>query len=373
MKTRKKFLLAFLLTLIISFAVTPSVYASDGDDPGHVVFGSSYVLGEGESLQGDLVVFGGTALLEKDSVVRGDVVIAGGTLTVEGTVTGDLTSFGGIVNLRGDARIYGNAVRFGGILNQDPGARIDGNIVANESGVFPFTFSFGEFFSEPQPQSEPIPQFTYTPDTIVRTIGRWMWRIVQTFGLALIAVLLALFMAKPMSRVAKTVTDHTALSLGLGALTIIVVPVLLIIIAFTCILAPVTVLGFIALPFLILYGWFSLALLTGNLIANLFKTKWVEPLSIGIGTLVLSLVAWLIGSVPCVGWIIPVLLAAIGLGAVLLSKFGTQLYQPQTVSRPQPPAPQKEYSLPPLDIDESTQPEDMQPLDIDEVPPELDD
>jgi hypothetical protein len=372
MKTHKKFLFALLLTLIISFAITPSVYASDGDDPGHVVFGSSYVLAENQTLQGDLVVFGGTALLEKGSVVKGDVVIAGGTLTVEGTITGDLTSFGGIVNLRKDARIYGNAVRFGGILNQDAGARIDGNIVANESGVFPFTFSFGEFFSEPQTPSQPMPRFTYTPDTIVRTIGRWMWRIVQTFGLALIAVLLALFMAKPMNRVAKTITDHTALSLGLGALTIIVVPVLLIVIAFTCILAPVTVLGFIALPFLILYGWFSLALLTGNLIANLFKTKWVEPLSVGIGALVLSLVAWLIGSVPCVGWIIPVLLAAIGLGAVLLSKFGTQLYQPQAVNPPKAPAPQKEYSLPLLDIDESSQPEDMQPLDIDEIPPKLD-
>jgi hypothetical protein len=182
--------------------------------------------------------------------------------------------------------------------------------------------------------------------------------------------LLALFMAKPMNRVAKTITDHTALSLGLGALTIIVVPVLLVFIAFTCILAPVTVLGFIALPFLILYGWFALALITGNLIANLFKTKWVEPLSIGIGSLVLSLVAWLIGSVPCVGWIIPGLLAAIGLGAVLLSKFGTQLYQPQAGGPPKAPAPQKEYSLPLLDIDETQEPEDMRPLDTDEIPPE---
>jgi hypothetical protein len=373
MKTYKKFLFALLLALIASFTITPSVYASDGDDPGHVVFGSSYVLGENETLQGDLVVFGGTALLEKGSVVKGDVVIAGGTLTGEGTITGDLLSFGGIVNLRESARIYGNAVRFGGILNQDPGARIDGNIVANESGVFPFTFSFGEFFSEPHMQPEPIPQATFSPNTFVKTVGQWMWRIVQTFGLALIAVLLALILAKPMNRVAKTITDHTALSLGLGALTIIVVPVLLIFIAFTCILAPVTVLGFIALPFLILYGWFSLALLTGNLIASLFKTKWVEPLSVGIGSLVLSLAAWLIGSVPCVGWIIPMLLAAIGLGAVLLSKFGTQLYQPQAVNPPKAPAPQKEYELPLLDIDETAQPDDLQPLDIDELPPESDD
>ena len=373
MKTSKIFLLVLVLTLIFSFAITSPVYASDGDDPGHVVFGSSYVLGENETLQGDLVVFGGTALLEKGSVVRGDVVIAGGTLSVEGTITGDLTSFGGIVNMKDGARIYGNAVRFGGILNQDAGARIDGNIVANESGVFPFTFSFGEFFSEPQVPSQPMPRFTYTPDTMVRTVGRWMWRIVQTFGLALIAVLLALFMAKPMNRVAKTITDHTALSLGLGILTIIVVPVLLILIAFTCILAPISVLGFIALPFLVLYGWYALALLTGNLIASLFKTKWVEPLSVGVGTLILSLASWLIASVPCVGWIIPMLLAATGLGAVLLSQFGTRLYQPQTVSQPQPARAKKEYSLPLLDIDESAEPEDMQPLDIDKLPPQLDD
>lgn len=372
MKTHKKYLFAVLLTLILSFAISLPVYASDGDDPGNVVFGSSYMLAENETLQGDLIVFGGTALLKTGSVVKGDVVIAGGTLTVEGTITGDLTSFGSIVNLREGARIYGNAVRFGGILNQDSGARIDGNIVANESGIFPFTFSLGEFFSEPQVPSQPMTQFTFTPHTLVKTIGQWMWRIVQTFGLALIAVLLALFMAKPMNRIAKTITDHTALSLGFGILTIIVVPVLLILIAFTCILAPFTVLGFIALPFLILYGWFSLALLTGNLIASLFKTKWVEPLSVGIGTLVLSLVVWLIGSVPCVGWIIPVLFAATGLGAVLLTKFGTQVYQPQTTNSPKPPAPQKDSSLPLLDIDENEQVDGMQPLDIDEIPPALD-
>ena len=43
-----------------------------------------------------------------------------------------------------------------------------------------------------------------------------------------------------------------------------------------------------------------------------------------------SAISW----VPCVGWVAPVVLGAIGLGAVTLTRFGTQPYLPGAPTTP---------------------------------------
>jgi len=59
------------------------------------------------------------------------------------------------------------------------------------------------------------------------------------------------------------------------------------------------------------------------------------PLSAALGTFVLNFVTNGIGFIPCIGWLVPFMVSMLGLGAVFLSRFGTQPY-PQVVPQVMP-------------------------------------
>jgi hypothetical protein len=110
-------------------------------------------------------------------------------------------------------------------------------------------------------------------------------------------------------------------------LTLIVAPVLIVLLAITLILIPVALLALLALVLLVAYGWIAVGLELGQRMgASLFHTNWTPPVAAGIGTLVLSLLAAVVGVIPCVGWLLPFLVIIVGLGGVLASKFGAQVY-----------------------------------------------
>ena len=69
---KRKLVLASLV-LILAFALPVSAFAG-GLQEGRVVFGGTYTLHDGETLDGDLAVLGGAAFLEQGSTVDGDVI-----------------------------------------------------------------------------------------------------------------------------------------------------------------------------------------------------------------------------------------------------------------------------------------------------------
>jgi len=64
----------------------------------------------------------------------------------------------------------------------------------------------------------------------------------------------------------------------------------------------------------------------GHRIEKALKQNWAPAITAGIGTFVLSVTTSVFGIVPCVGWIVTVLASIIGIGGVLISRFGTQVY-----------------------------------------------
>lgn len=363
---------AFIAALMLLVFITPSVSAEDGDDPGHIVFGSSYILSSEETLTGDLIVLGGSATIERGAIVKGDIFIAGGTANINGTIRGDVTAFGGIINILEDAEVRGNVVRYSGVFNLDEDAEISGNIVSNEGTDFDFNFNAPEI---PSPDPSANNSFLQGPAYYLEQFGRFMFKIVQIIGLAMIAVVLSLFLEKPFDRMKTTFSENIALSVGIGLLTVFVFPTLMVILMITIILIPVSILGLIGFGLLVLYGWFSMALFTGDKISELFKTEWANPLSIGIGSLTLSVISYLIGSVPCIGWIVPFLIASAGLGAAILSRGGTRVYEAEKSNVPSKVVPAIPASTPvinessPEEIVENLD-EALEPLDLDAIPPE---
>ncbi|HEX2978684.1 MAG TPA: polymer-forming cytoskeletal protein, partial [Anaerolineaceae bacterium] len=171
MKTSSR--IAILLLVLVALLAAPTtVFAQDGGD-GKVIFGGTYRLNSGETLNGALAIFGGEATLEENSRVNGDVALSGGTLTVRGEINGDIAVLGGAVFLEDTARVTGDINTLGGKVNRSPGADVEGNITNGPNN-----------FSLPIPSRGYRPNFTINFDPI----GKVLWAGFESIVLAAIAV-----------------------------------------------------------------------------------------------------------------------------------------------------------------------------------------
>jgi hypothetical protein len=295
-----------------------------------VVLGGTYTLARGDTLDGDLMVIGGAVVLEPESLVTGNVVLIGGTLSCDGQIAGDLVVIGGMANLGGVSVVRGDATTLGGILNQAQGSQIYGQILGGTNVQGPLQF--------------PIPSFQFRPFGIP---GFWQLSLapvlqalmigLQSLALAALAVLVVLFWAEPTRRVARAAAGQALIAGGVGLLTIMVVPILLLLLAITICLIPFSLIGALVLAAAFVYGWVALGQEVGQRLAEAFHWVLHPAAEAGIGTLVLTLAANFIGLVPCVGWVVPVVIGLLGLGGVVMTRFGAKAY-PQVDRTPSAPA-----------------------------------
>jgi hypothetical protein len=118
-------------------------------------------------------------------------------------------------------------------------------------------------------------------------------------------------------------------------LTVIIAPILVVILAITILLIPVSLLAVFLLIVAGLFGWIAIGTEVGKRIAQMFKGGWPLAASAGVGTFVISLVAGALNVIPCIGWIGSALVVMLGLGGVILTRFGTISY-PSGPSMPMP-------------------------------------
>lgn len=321
--------LALWMILILLIALPVSASAGGRLD-GRVVMGGSFTLEEDEVLTGDLVVLGGSVTMRQGSLVEGDVFLLGGNANIEGEVTGDMVLLGGNINLRSTGIIQGDVVAFGGNLNRAQGSVIEGDIINEEGFAFPFDFRFPGFGTVSPPSGVRV---AFAP---LFSALLFMFRNLM---MAALAVLVVMFWPAPTDRTAHAVVQQPFLAGGLGLLTFIVAPIVLIMLAITILLSPVSLLAAMILVVAAVFGWIALGTEVGNRLAEVFGWKLNPAANAGIGTFVVSVVVGGIGFIPCVGWIAPFVVAALGVGGVLLTRFGSREYQPAVVAAP--PAPEK--------------------------------
>jgi hypothetical protein len=358
-KMRKIYaLLALLALVMLLFPVT--ALAAGASSQGistplkgdKVVFGGTFTLNENEILDGNLFILGGTVSLGTNSQVTGDVLLIGGDLSVDGRVGGNISILGGNLALQTNANVQRDVNLFGGNLNRAAGAQIGGRINQGPNGPIEITLPGGVRVPEVNVNTTPVFQA--------------MWLLLRAFAVAAIAIVVTLFAPQPIKRVAQTAITQPLISGGLGVLTVIVAPFVLIILTLTIVLIPVTMLSILALALMVIYGWVAIGTEIGKRLAEVIHRDWALPVSAGLGTLLMTLVVDWVGQIWCVGWMFPALVGAIGLGAVLLSRFGTQAYSfvpfttlppPSTQAPPLAPAP----LAPPAPVIEEAHPAPVEP------------
>jgi hypothetical protein len=312
--------------ILLVLAATPAYAQEPGPAGNQVIVGREVIVRAGETVQGDLVAIGGQVTVEAGGRVTGDMVAIGGNVWVAGQVDGTLAALGGNVQLEGTAVVKGDLVVTGGVVRRAEGARVEGSTVEG--------FSFGQFLNQAGRPIRPyLPQIEPGRPILVDQIWGIFRAVFTSLGLTILGGLVVLFLPRETRRVSQTVVDAPLASLGMGFLTLLVTAFLLpilgllsLVLLIVCIgafgFALLVLLG-VALGAAIIYGWIAVGLLVGERILGLLKVEEKLPLvAVVIGVLLISL----LGAVPCLGFIFAVVVGCLGLGAVILSRGGTQVY-----------------------------------------------
>jgi hypothetical protein len=312
------------LALLVPLALGQPAHASHCDTDKEVL-GGGYTLAAGDTLNSNLVVLGGSVRLEAEAVVNCTVVIIGGSADIAGRVAEDLVLFGGTTVLRETAEVGGELRSIGGAITREAGAEVRGG-----EGQF-LDFGDRRWFR------------VGTGIPFLDPILGWYQGVVQTFLTAvvvgLIALAVVLLWPQQTARVSAAITDAPAPAGGLGLLTVVAVPVLLAVLTITICLIPIAFVGAVVFAAGLLFGLIALGQVVGAKLTAALRLYTASPaVGAALGTTLLWLVASAVGTVWCVGWIIWLLIASVGLGAVTLTRFGTQPYLPGASAYP-PAAP----------------------------------
>ena len=372
----KKLLNVTLLLMLMLTLATPA-FAQDGhEQPGQVIFGSDRYLASGDILEGNLVIFGGSLRMEDGSRIEGDTVVFGGQVEVDGEIDGDLAVIGGNVQLGPTARVEGELASIGGRLKIDEDAYVGDEIIQTTE------FDFDQIPSPFLRAVPPPPEFDrvggYEPFKLFfRITTGFAQGLVMALVLAGIGLLVVLFLPTHTQVVAQTIRQVTPASFGVGLLTLIVGITAMILLFITCCLIPVGLLVALALVLATLYGWIVVGDLLGKRTLRVIQKEGGDPSPTAtalVGIFLITMVQqglMALSNIPCLGfffWLMGatvwLLVACTGLGAVVLTRFGTQPYTGTSRTGTPPPA------LPPTAEEE---PEQVESPDEAEQPGLLED
>ena len=314
----KKTILFALVALTVFLAGrSPSVIAQGGSN---TVIGEAFELRPGDEWAGDVIVFGADASLDADSVLRGSIAVLGGNARLAGVVVGDVSVFGGTAEVLETAIIEGDLVVFGEV-RRHPSAEVAGNIVEGLEAARVLQ-NLPRLFSDDAGRLRlPTQPIAPTPPIAHRgTSGLgWLVRTIATLVAAVVvAGLVAIILPDNVDRVIRVTAHSPLLCLGVGVLTSLIVAVLSPLLVVICIGIPVALVLLIAYGLCALVGWVALGKLVGDRLLGMAN----RPKSAINGTLIGTLVITAVSSIPCLGAVFAFLVLSLGVGGVVLSRFG---------------------------------------------------
>lgn len=321
MKNSKK-IFSIVLLLALVFVPTRSASAKGFLD-GRIVFGSTFTLKSGDTLDGDLVVMGGMAYIEESALVKGSVVVIGGEVDVAGEITRDVVVIGGRISLGEKSIVEGDLVTIGGSLDRSPGSQVRGEVI-NNIPAKPF-IHIPNVPNVPNIPAEPTVRWPFDP------LGKVLGIFFRSALIGALAMLVIMFLQIQTERVARAIVSQPLITGSVGLLTMLFTPVVIIVLVVTIILIPVAIIAVILLALAWTFGVIALGLEVGQRFTRMINQEWPLVLTAGFGTFLLLLVVGAIDLVPCIGWLGHFVVAMVGIGGVMLTIFGSRPYPPFAV------------------------------------------
>lgn len=272
------------------------------------IVGDVYVLKKHEQIDGNLVGIGTTLVIEDSATVIGDISLIGSQMEVFGRVAGDINVFAGTTYVHKTAIITGSINQIAHQINIEPGAQISGEI---NTFTFPAQSSIGD---------------TWKLENVMGWLQPAGWiafQLIRNLFLVLITVLIIFLFKMPILHVAHCIKKHIAVSWGTGLLVMVAVPIVSLFLIITICLSPIGLILILALLIAGIWGWAGMSFVIGENLTRWLKLDWPEEARVAVGAVMLGLASTLLAFLPGVGFMISAMVSAIGLGGVVLSKFGT--------------------------------------------------
>jgi cytoskeletal protein CcmA (bactofilin family) len=324
MKITLKFITLFALLALLLIPV--GSVSAQGPNPGggRVIFGSNFTLEKGDTFDGDLVVFGGNVTIEEDATLNGDLVVIGGTVTSNGQMEGDVVVVGGQVKLEESAVVARDVITIGGQLERADGATIEGDVVNNVAPDFqiPNGRIPPEIPGIPVIPDIPNPNINLQFNPFAEVFWIFFWAVI----VSAFAMLIALFWQPQIERAGSLIVSQPLMSGAVGLLAL-----------FLGVILFITVLPPLIVAFAWLFGVVAMGSEVGARFTKAINQVWSSVLTTGFGTFLLLLVGGAIGLIPCLGGLVQLLLGLMGIGAAVLTLFGSRTVQIPGVTLYTPP------------------------------------
>ncbi|MBN2564869.1 MAG: hypothetical protein JXB46_04080 [Candidatus Eisenbacteria bacterium] len=287
-----------------SMAITGEV----GDD---VRFACETFLVTGR-IGGDLIVAAKDVQIAEGAVVAGDAIIACGTATVNGTVGGRARIITGALDMNGT--IDGNAeITTDGGIRLGPNAHIGGDLSYEGPSRmdFPEGTVAGSITWHEKPKEDFETDFKWPA-------GASVFFHILGFIMAIVAGTIIVALTKDHARrTAETIRTKPLKSLGIGFVTFICMPIVLLILLVLILTIPLMFVLTLAYLIALYIAKFYVAIWLGNVILKRGGKTNLSP----IPSLLLGLlIVYLVTAIPILGTFIGIVIIFFGLGALLQRK-----------------------------------------------------
>lgn len=305
-----------LLTLLVLLLVLGQPVLRRGNLGCRVTFGRDAVLGAGCQLHGHMVVFGGDAIVAPEATVHGDVLALGGSIEVGGRVDGQAFAPSGRISLDPTATVLGDAVASGAVALQ-PGATVHGQVMSAQAGASAPLLSHWRHYC-----LLGLPGLWFGWPWGVGLAGNlFVWGLQVLLGsLVLVALgtLVLLIAPGPVQTASHALCRHPWQSVGAGVLAWLVTVVGTPLLASTIVGIPVAAAIVALVAAGLLVAWVPAGLAIGQH-ALRGRARREPLLAAAVGLAALAALT----SLPGVGLAVIGAIALWGLGAVLMTRFGT--------------------------------------------------
>jgi hypothetical protein len=255
-----------------------------------------HVVVDGARQAGALLITGGEVLLAPGSRTDGPVLLIGGVLTIDGLVTGDVLAPGGELRLGPWAAIQGD-LGAGAAFERHPDALVEGEV----------TLGLGLPTGATQPR------------------GGGGWRVLlQALATAALAAAWARWAPRRLGVMADAAGRHFPVAASLGVLVFLVGSIAAVIMAFTIVLIPATLLVLALGVVAVGTGWAAVGFAVARALAGGPLAAWAErPVWLAaFGGFDVALALGIIERVPWVGGSVALLVSLAAMGAVALTGVG---------------------------------------------------
>jgi cytoskeletal protein CcmA (bactofilin family) len=312
--------------LAVLFALLVVLSGAAGVAAAETRFDDTVVIGPGETVTGGLEAFATTVVVQ--GTVEGDLTAFASTIRIEGTVTGNVNAFGATVALgesgvvNGDFNAAGSDVTVAGRIDGEAAIGASTVVLAETASVAGDVRYDGTLDNRGAAVGGSV---VFDDSLGVGFVGPDLDFDLGLFGVvygllvafALGAILLLAFPGFS-GRVATTGATEAVRSGGVGLLTVIGIPVVLVALLITIVGIPLSLAG------VVLY---AVGLWVGSVYGRFVVGSWLLSLT-DYDNRWLGLVAgllgyWAVGYLPAVGGIVQFVISLLGIGALALVAYRT--------------------------------------------------